>query len=145
MIKINHKRYDKMDREHAEPGTVIERDGHFTVNYLPIIDGFVTHARKETPKLAPSQWVEVIRRDGTRERAPVETIAWGLYNCPADIRMDYMLRHTMGSSRGRDAYDFIDFEVTHYRTIQTPPDDWVQGMDWPFEDAPEAAVSQAAE
>jgi hypothetical protein len=30
-------------------------------------------------------------------------------------------------------HEILDLEITHYRTVQTPPEGWTQGQPWPFE------------
>jgi hypothetical protein len=126
--RINHKRYDTFEK----PGFVVERDSHFCVNYIPVIDGFTAHAVKEMPKLDPSQWVEVIHRNGSRSKGPVETFAWKNYACHPNVRQDYILRGVHRDTRQIEAYDIIDLEITHYRLLTTPPEWWQQDMpDWP--------------
>jgi hypothetical protein len=118
--------------QHQLAGHVPEQDGHFTVTFLPLIRGFTCHDVKKRPNLDKDQWVEVIHRNGERSRGPVETFAWGIHKCRPNERMDYILRKTIRVSR--PVFEIIDLEITHYRTTPTPPERWVQGDPWPFED-----------
>lgn len=130
------KSYAKHDNR---PGFVPEQDHHFTVNYLPIIEGFTAHAEKRRPDLRADQWVEVIHRNGERSRGPVETFAWDIYKCHPNDREDYyQFKHLRIGSR-KNAFDFIDLEVTHFRTTETPSAEWLQGDPWPFEELERAA------
>lgn len=119
---VNYSKY-KLD------GHMPERDGHFTVTFLPIIPGFICHDIKKRPNLTPDQWVEVIHRNGERSRGPVETYAWGIHPCHPNDREDY---HHAGHRK--PVHEILDLEVTHYRTLQTPPADWSQGDPWPFDE-----------
>jgi hypothetical protein len=126
---MKSSKYAKYD---DRPGFVPEEDGHFTVTYLPIIQGFITHSVKRKPDLSDDQWVEVIHRNGDRSKGPVETFAWKNYDCHPNVRMDYILRGVHRDKRELEAYAIIDHEITHYRLLNSPPDNWVQGMpDWP--------------
>lgn len=118
--KIDYSKYQR-------DGFVPEQDGHFTVNYLPIIKGFVCHDVKKRPTLSGDQWVEVIHRNGERSRGPVETFAWGIHPCHPNDREDY---HHIGHRK--PVHEILDLEITHYRTTATPPDNWLQGDPWPF-------------
>ena len=122
--------YSKYQRE----GFVPEQDGGWAVRLLEVIDGFVCHEIKKRPDLSDDQWVEVIHRNGERSVGPAETFAWGIYACAQDIRFEY----GMPGHRSQ-AHDILDLEITHYRTIQTPPANWVQGQPWPFEEDKVAA------
>lgn len=129
------KSYAKFKKE----GHVPEQDGHFTVTFLPLIEGFECHDVKKRPALADDQWVEVIHRNGDRSRGPVETYAWGLYRCHPNDREDYhQFSHSKRGAR-KAAFDFLDLEITHYRATQTPPESWLQGEVWPFEELAAAA------
>lgn len=114
--------------KHVLAGHVPEQDGHFTVTFLPVIEGFTCHDVKKRPALKDAQWVEVIHRNGERSRGPVETYAWGIHPCHPNDREDYK----QPGHRGKPVHEILDLEITHYRTIQTPPDWWQQGMAWPF-------------
>jgi len=117
--------------KHRLAGHLPEQDGHFTVTFLPIIEGFSCHDIKKTPALSPEQWVEVIHRNGERSRGPVETFAWAIHPCHPSDRQDYHLRKVIGS-KAKPVFEILDLEITHYRATPTPPENWVQGDEWPF-------------
>lgn len=124
---MTKKKYDKFRKE----GFAVEEDGHFTVNYLPIIEGFTAHAVKKFPSIDRSQWVEVIHRNGERDFGPAECFSWGLMKCHPNDREEYHLFATMKHGTRKWAYDFIDLEITHYRLVNEPPASWIAGMPFP--------------
>lgn len=144
--KTKTKTSQSYAKHDTRSGFVPEQDGHFTVNYLPIVEGWTAHAVKQPPKLSPEQWVEVIHRNGETHRGPVETFAWRLFRAHWDDREDYRRLRYWGWDHieHKPAFDHIGMEITHYRTIPTPPDDWVQGMPWPFNDGADAGETAKA-
>lgn len=115
--------------KHQKEGHVPEEDGHFTVNFLPIIKGFICHAVKKTPAINPRQWVEVIHRNGERDYGPAECFAWGLMKCHPNDREDYHQFAAHGQRKPIFAY--LDLEITHYRLVSEPDASWHAGLAFP--------------
>lgn len=105
-------------RRVADPGHVAEEDGHFLVNQIKVIDGFNALGVKKMP-VAPSQWVEVIHRNGDRDIGPAECFAWGLASVHANDRADYHLTRKPNGKHGR-AFELLDIEIIHWREISEP-------------------------
>jgi len=108
------KKYEK----HTKPGHVPEQDNHFTVTFLPLIDGFNCHDVKGFPDIPRDTWVEVIYRNGEHDSGLAECFSWDIHNCHPNDREDYRLLH-MGFVRRKAVHDFIDCEITHWRTPST--------------------------